>query len=161
MSLLKTIAKWLDRLVVYTVIVLLVSMVVTTSAGVFWRYILNSALSWSEELGRFLLVWVSFLGAALATYRGAHIGINVIFDMLPPHVQLWLSRIVDFMIIIFMGSILLNGVKILPIVHVRVAPTLFIHMSTPYLIMPVSAGIIIFQIFVRLLNSIDKRKAEQ
>jgi len=160
-SLLEKIAKWLDRLVAYIVIVLLICMVVTTSAGVFWRYALNSALSWSEELGRFLLVWISFLGAALATYRGAHIGINVIFDMLPPRVQLWLGRIVDVMIITFMGSILVNGVKILPAVHVRVAPTLFIHMSMPYLIMPVSAGIIIFQMLVHLLIGPDKRKAEK
>ena len=161
MSLLEKIAKWLDRLVAFTVIVLLICMVVTTSAGVFWRYALNSALSWSDELGRFLLVWISFLGAALATYRGGHIGIDVIFDMLPPRVQLWLGRIVDVMIIIFIGSILVNGVKILPAVHVRVAPTLFIHMSIPYFIMPVSAGIIIFQILVRLLNGSKKRKAEQ
>ncbi len=151
MTLLEKSATWLDRLVCLAVIVLLCCMVTVTSAGVFWRYALNSALSWSEELARFLLVWVSFLGAALATYRGSHIGINILFDRLPPRAQLWLGRIVDAMIIMFVGSVLIGGIKILPFVSMRVAPTLHIPMSIPYLIMPIAAGIILFQVFVRLL----------
>jgi len=159
-SLIEDIAKWLDRLVSLAVIVLLSCMVVTTSAGVFWRYGLNSALSWSEELARFLLVWVSFLGAALATYRGSHIGISILSDRLPPWAQLWLSHIVDIMIIMFMASVLIGGIRIVPFIHVRVSPTLHVHMSIPYLVMPISAGIIIFQVLVRLLTGSKRINAK-
>lgn len=158
MSLLEDVAKWLDRLVSLAVIVLLCCMIAMTSAGVFWRYALNSALSWSEELARFLLVWVSFLGAALATYRGSHIGISILSDRLPPWARLWLSRIVDSMIIMFMGSVLIGGIKIFPFIHVRISPTLHVHMSIPYLVMPISAGIIIFQVLVRLLTGSVRTK---
>ena len=158
LSFLQTSSRWLDRLVCFTVVALLVCMVVTTSAGVFWRYVLNSALSWSEELGRFLLVWISFLGAAMATYRGSHIGVNVLFDRLPPGGRLWLGRTVDLMIIAFMSVVLVGGIKILPFVKFRIAPTLGVHMDIPYLIMPVSAGIIIFHVLVRLLAGIGKQE---
>ena len=132
-------------------------MVVVTSAGVFWRYGLNSALSWSEELGCYLLVWVSFLGAALATSRGSHIGIALVFDRLSLKARFWIQVIVDMIIIFFMSSILAGGIKILPSIHARTATTLPIPMSIPYLVMPFSAGVIIFYILVRLITGFKKR----
>ena len=38
---------------------------------VFFRYVLNASLSWSEELTRLLFVWLTFLGFGLAAQRGA------------------------------------------------------------------------------------------
>lgn len=156
-SFLETTSKWLDRLVSWMVIFLLGLMVIITTAGVIWRYGFNSALSWSEELGRYLLVWVSFLGATLATYQKSHIGITLFFDRLPAKVQFWIEVIVDLIIILFMGALLVGGIKTLPFIHVRTAPTLFIPMSIPYLIMPFSAGVIIFHILVRLIIDFNKR----
>lgn len=148
---LKTIARGLDRLVAFTVVALLIVMTAITSAGVFWRYIMNDALSWAEELGCYMLVWVSFLGAALATYRGTHIAIDVVYDRLPRWAQRILEILVNGAIVVFMGAILLSSLKILPVVHTRISPTLFISMDIPYLVLPVSAGIIIFQTLVRML----------
>jgi TRAP-type C4-dicarboxylate transport system permease small subunit len=148
---LKTFARGLDRLVAFIVVALLVVMTAITSAGVFWRYIMNDALSWAEELGCYMLVWVSFLGAALATYRGTHIAIDVVYDRLPRWAQRILDILVNGTIVVFMGAILLSSLKILPVVHTRISPTLFISMDIPYLVLPVSAGIIIFQTLVRML----------
>ncbi len=133
------------------VFAVLATMLITTSAGVFWRYALNSALSWSEELGRYLLVWLSFLGAAMATYRGAHIGISAFVNLLPQKSRVWVARTVEAIIIVFVGAILLNGITILPQMSIRIAPTLLIRMDIPYLIIPVSAGIILFHLIVRLI----------
>jgi TRAP-type C4-dicarboxylate transport system permease small subunit len=148
---LTTVSKWLDRLVAVVVFVLLIGMIITMSAAVFWRYCLNNALSWSEELAQFLLIWLSFLGAALATYRGSHIGISFVFDLFAPRIQVWVERAVNIIILIFMGSIFVNGIRILPVVSIRVAPTLQIPMNMPYLILPISSAIIMFQIFVHML----------
>jgi len=152
MTLLVAIAKWIDRAVVVSVFVLIVLMLFITTAGVFWRYILNSALSWSEEMGRYLLVWVSFLGAALATYRGVQIGINAVFDLLPERVRLWLDRLVKILIMIFLAALVVSGIEILPSVRVRTAPTLLITMDIPYWIIPISAAIMLFHLFVDVLK---------
>ena len=157
-SILEQTAKWVDRVVTITVITLLACMVVTTSAGVFWRYGLNSALSWTDELGRFLLVWISFLGAAMATYRGSHIGVNILVDRLPRRARIWVGRFVDLLIILFMSSVFVGGIKILPFIKFRVAPTLSLPMDIPYLIMPVSAGLIVFYVFVRLVSGLKQQK---
>ncbi len=147
---LSALSTGLDRLASGLVFLLLISMVIVISAGVFWRYGLNSALSWSEELGRLLLVWVSFLGATLATYRGSHIGISIVFDRFPRSGQIWLERIVDLLSLLFMGSLVIGGINILPFVNMRISPTLSIHMGLPYLIIPISAGIIMIHILARL-----------
>lgn len=145
-------SAWLDRAVSWMVVGLLGVMVIITTAGVVSRYGFNAALSWSEELGRYLLVWVSFLGASLATYRGSHIGISILFDRLPARVRSWLAVFTDIVIVLFMSSVLTGGIKTLPMIHMRTAPTLSLPMSLPYLIMPVSAGIIIFHILARRVS---------
>lgn len=147
-----TASAWLDRAVSGLVVALLTVMVAVTTAGVVSRYGFNSALSWSEELGRYLLVWISFLGAGLATYRGSHIGISILFDRLPKKARQWLVVFTDGVIVLFMGAVLAGGIKTLPMIHVRTAPTLSVPMSLPYLIMPVATGIIIFHILARLVS---------
>jgi TRAP-type C4-dicarboxylate transport system permease small subunit len=144
-------SKWLDHLVAMIVIGLLICMVGVTSAGVLWRYGFNSALSWSEELARFLLIWVSFLGAALATYRDAHIGISVVFDRLPPLFQRWVERLVNVIILLFLGAILVHGIKFLPDVSLRTAPTLQLRMDIPYLVLPISSAIMMFHLLVKMI----------
>jgi len=160
MSILRVIAKWLDRMVAATAVVLLIASLIVTSAGVFWRYLLNDSISWSEELGRFLLVWISFLGAAMAAYRGSHIAINFVFERLPHGMQLWLSRTVDILIIVFLGALAVSGTKMLPLMHGRIAPTLLIPMDIPYLIMPVSTTIFAFHVLVRMLTDSGTRKKD-
>jgi len=150
-KILTRIAKALDTVTAAVVLGLLAVMLITTSAGVFWRYALNSALSWSEELGRYLLVWISFLGAAMATYRGAHIGISAFVNLLPRKSRVWIARTVDAIIIVFVAAILLNGITILPQMSIRVAPTLMVRMDIAYSVIPVSAGIILFHLLVRLI----------
>lgn len=159
-ALLAGMARSLDRVVGVVVVFLLVVMLVTTSAGVFWRYILNSALSWSEELGRYLLVWVSFLGAALATYRGAHIGIQAFLNLLPSALRRWIDRVVDALIILFMAAVLVGGIEILPATAIRIAPTLSIRMNIPYLVVPISAAIILLEVLVHLVEGFAGKRAD-
>ena len=54
---------------------------------VFTRYVLNYVASWSEEVPRYLLVWISLLGAALAVEYKEHIGFDYLFNMLPGQLQ--------------------------------------------------------------------------
>lgn len=46
--------------------------------AVFFRYVLNNPLYWSEEAARFLLIWLAFAGAALAFERGHHVNMDVL-----------------------------------------------------------------------------------
>jgi TRAP-type C4-dicarboxylate transport system permease small subunit len=147
-------SRVVNKIVETSVLVMLSAMVVIVSAGVFWRYGLNDALSWSEELVRYLLVWVSFLGASMATYRGAHIAITLFIDRLPQQVQRLVILSVNLLIILFLVIILYQGVKILPVMAVRVAPTLGVRMNVFYIVVPIAAGAMIFHVIVQCMATL-------
>jgi TRAP-type C4-dicarboxylate transport system permease small subunit len=51
--------------------------------AVFFRYGFGQAVSWTEEVPRYLLIWVSFLGAAVCVLKREHVGFDVLFNALP------------------------------------------------------------------------------
>src|SRR2546426_8707181 len=63
---------------------LMVAMVALVTIGVFFRYIVNASLSWYDEFASYLLVWLSFYGAVVATYRGRHIGFETLAERRGP-----------------------------------------------------------------------------
>jgi TRAP-type C4-dicarboxylate transport system permease small subunit len=80
-------AKLLGRLVTlieWWAVFLLVAMVTLVCLGVFFRYVMNSSLSWYDEFASYLLVWLTFYGTVVADYRRRHIGFELIVDKLPP-----------------------------------------------------------------------------
>ena len=52
--------------------------------GVFTRYIMGDQARWTEELARFLMVWLAFLGAALAYARQQHLGVDILVERMDP-----------------------------------------------------------------------------
>lgn len=53
-----------------------------TIAQVFFRFVLDAPLVWSEELSRLLIVWITFLGAAVVAWDGRHLNVDVGFALL-------------------------------------------------------------------------------
>lgn len=58
-------------------------MVIITFGNVVSRYILHASLSFTEEITTVVFVWISFLGASVATKRKGHLGFSAIVDMFP------------------------------------------------------------------------------
>jgi len=60
---------------------------VVICATVFTRYVLNLVPSWSEEVPRYMLVWITYLGAALCVRYQEHISLDIFFKLLPVRVR--------------------------------------------------------------------------
>lgn len=161
MKVLSTASAYVNRLVEATVFVMLAIMVIVISAAVFWRYVLNDSLSWSEELGRYLLVWISFLGASIGTYQAAHISITVVTDRLPPSLRWWTQLTTDLMIVAFLSAILYQSIKILPVMAVRIAPTLGLRMSIVYIVLPLSSTVMLLHMVARCAATLSARGGER
>jgi TRAP-type C4-dicarboxylate transport system permease small subunit len=56
---------------------------VTVFVQFFTRYVLNSSLSWTEEIAQYMLMVLAFLGSAMAARRGTHIAVEFLFAALP------------------------------------------------------------------------------
>lgn len=75
------------------VIALMAAMVAIVSAQVFYRYILNSSIDWAEEVSRLTFVWSIFMALPLGLRAGAHIGVELVTERLPPALRDVLFRI--------------------------------------------------------------------
>ena len=106
---------------------------------VFTRYILNSSLTWTEEMARFSFMYVSFLGSALCVKNGMHARITVLTDFVPKPVQKVLEYVGNVIIIICAFVMITQGFSLLSAVSVQKSPMLKIPMSVFYAACPIGA----------------------
>lgn len=81
--LMKKINDLLFKLAEVTLVVMLSTMVVMVFGNVVLRYCFNDGIIVSEELSRFLFIWITFLGAVIAMRENAHLGLDSVVRMLP------------------------------------------------------------------------------
>ncbi|HEX6723437.1 MAG TPA: TRAP transporter small permease [Burkholderiaceae bacterium] len=75
--------RWLVAANRALLIALMAAMALLVFANVVGRYVFNHSFVWAEELSRYMMVWVGFLGAGLVLRVGAHIAVDVFQDLLP------------------------------------------------------------------------------
>ena len=74
------------------------------------RYVLNDSASWTEEIARYLLISVVFVGAAIGVARNTQIQVDFFYRHMPPAAGRWLSRLVDVLRIAFFAAcVVLTG----------------------------------------------------
>ncbi len=77
----------LDSVLVNLCAFVLGMMVLIALAGIFFRYVLMNALSWTEELTRYMMILVGMFGTAVALWKDEHVGFTTAIDKLPPRWQ--------------------------------------------------------------------------
>src|SRR5438067_9710599 len=86
-----------------------VALAVIVPLGVFFRYALNAALPWTDELGGMLLVWMTFLGAVIALDRGVHLDFDLLREKMPPRVRWLVALLCDLALAALLVVVLANG----------------------------------------------------
>src|SRR5512141_3015004 len=99
-KLLDCIEKALDAVMVLMMIVMGGSVVLQVAS----RYVFNRPTSWSEELARYLFVWITFLGAAVVIRKRRHVDVTVLTDRLPPGAAKVAYRLADLALVFMLGA---------------------------------------------------------
>ncbi|MEJ5989397.1 TRAP transporter small permease [Ramlibacter sp. PS3R-8] len=81
-----------DRLLTVVLVASVAVMVNVVASQVALRYGLNESIDWADEIARLAFVWSIFLAIPLGVRDGAHIGIDLVVDKLPPAGQSALRR---------------------------------------------------------------------
>ena len=123
----------------YIAAILLTLMTVLVFLQVLFRYWLHLPLDWGEEVSRYLFIWSAMLGAAIATKRRAHFGIDFLVKILPSFAQKGIAIGVNLCICALMGLIAVQGARLAVLNLSQISPTLFIPMGLPYAAIPVCA----------------------
>lgn len=82
MKSLKRISDTVNKVVSYFGLVCFVVLIVACVTQVFFRFVLNNSLSWTEELARYAFIWMHLLGASLLIESGSHATVTAILDAL-------------------------------------------------------------------------------
>lgn len=114
---------------------------------VFSRYALNDPSTFTDEMARFLLIWISLLGAAYYSGQNMHLAIDVLPQRLQPEGQVRLNIIINTLIILFSLCVLVIGGGMLcyyTYTYTQLTPTLQVPMAFVYLIGPISGLLVIY-----------------
>ncbi len=101
-----------------------ISMAVIVALQVFFRYALNQSLFWSEELARYLLVWLTFLGATAAYRRKVHPGVDFFYIRLPGPYQKTFKLITYLVSMALFWVMTIYGYQFAHFVRLQISPAL-------------------------------------
>lgn len=147
--------KTVDSITKGAMAVLMGSLVLCVVWQVISRYLLNAPSTFTDELARFLLIWVSLLGAAYLSGQNAHISIDMISQRLRPAAQRNLAIFINLLIILFVFSVLvIGGGKLVytTFIYMQLTPTLQIPMAIVYMIGPIFGLLVTFYKLVNIRN---------
>ncbi len=128
----------LNRFIEYLLFGLGFSMAMLVAVQVFCRYVLNSSLFWSEELARYMLVWLSFLGATVAFYRNLHPGVDALTSRLSAAGQRLSAMLVQVITMALAVIMIISGSQFAWFVRLQISPALSIPKWIILSIIPVS-----------------------
>lgn len=130
------------------VMVLMAILVVVVVASVIFRYALLAPLPWSEEVGRYLMIWVGFLAASIAIQQGMHVGIDFVVSWVPPAVAVWLRRLARGLTALFLLIVTVYGFVLVIGLWDQWSPVLQFRMTWPYLAIPVGCLLMLLELAV-------------
>lgn len=99
----------------------------------FTRYVLNDSLAWTEEIARYALMWVVFIGAAMVTRRNSHIAVELLSNLMPPSsARAALLAFIDVVKLGFLGLLAYFSVMIVERMHYQRMTVFDLPMSLVY-----------------------------
>lgn len=146
--------QWVGRvyegIVNWTAVGLFSAMVVVTTLGVFFRYVLNNALPWAEEADRYLFIWLSFVGASITMRHKGHIAVDLLLRYVSPAWRRYLSLAAQGCVLLFLGVVFYASGPVIELTSETRATATDIPLSWVYISAPVGCVLIAIET-VRLM----------
>ena len=136
----------LDKVLGGFLVFLMVMIVVAVLWQVFSRYLMNSPSSFTEELARYLFIWIGLFGAAYASGQQTHLAIDILPPKLNPTNRIRLRIGINLLIIFFSLSVLVIGGGNLVYVNYELgqySAALNLPLSVVYIVVPISGILVI------------------
>lgn len=154
-------SDFVDKWMRYIVFVLISTMIIVTTLQVICR-VFFTALSWSEEATRYLLVWSTFFTATLAYKRGKHIAITFVVELFPRKIKNIIILLGYLLSVIFFVVVLYYGLEMIKLQVFQISPAMSIPMKHVYLAIPISMAIMVLHAISCAFDKIqgDSRKED-
>lgn len=145
--------KIYDYLIEFVIVIFFMIMIVILFGEVISRFFFNLPMMWAEEIGRYLFIWIVYLGAAKAFIHNRHLTVDILSKKIPPPFSQYLDFTLHLIIIVFLFFVFVNGVKYSGMNFHKPAYSIeWIHIGWTYAAVPVGAIFMILNI-LRILPS--------
>jgi TRAP-type C4-dicarboxylate transport system permease small subunit len=149
-----------DKILEWTLVVLMAANVLNVLWQVITRFVLKNPSSFTEELARFLLIWVGLLGASYAAGKKLHLAIDVVVNRFGPRTRLYAERLIQVFIFLFGLLVLVfGGIRLVTITLTldQISAALQVKLGYVYLVLPFSGLLLMFYSLFFLMEA--KREA--
>jgi TRAP-type C4-dicarboxylate transport system permease small subunit len=143
--------KRLERIENWVMILLTVLLVVVTFLQVFSRYALRNPFFWTEELARFLFIYVCMLGIAMGIASKGHYGFDAFFTSLPRKLKAPMGLMIYFIMGFFILVLTIQGFKELPSTTNQVSVSLPVTMVWSYVALPAGGILMLIHHLLRFI----------
>jgi len=138
---------------------ILVALVTVTFSQVVFRYLLQAPLAWSEELARFLLMWMASLSAAYAFKTRSHFALKFVVDRFNPSFQRAVATFVTLLVVTFLAVFAYQSLKFTIEVRNMAAPATQMSMAVPYSSALVGSVLMLYYVIVNWWQDMSVGKA--
>ena len=134
------------------VAILVAVMTAIIFAQVVFRYVLSSPLVWSEELARYLFVWITMVGAGAAVHLGQHYGLDILAKLLPSPLQ----KLAGFLASVLIGAsavtLIWQGLKEAAGAMNHAASSVEVPMVWFYAAIPIGGALMLWHVLARMVT---------
>lgn len=149
----KKVLRFLDRIEMGICVLSILVMLVILTFQVLSRYVLRQSNIWTEELARYLYIWLVFIGTSYAEKEFIHIKIDVLGRVFPKRVRPFAAMIGEIVLIVFSLYMCYISVPYVQGVLNRgqYSQALKISMVFPYAAIPVGFALLAFRAFINIV----------
>jgi len=133
-------------------VVFLLIMFASVLIQIFFRYVLRTPMTWTEEAARYSFIWTVLLGAAFAVRRKEHVAMDVMVKRFPANAQRYISFLLNAMIFISLIYLLPVSWKFFYFMKNVSAPTLNISWGFLFFSAPLSIALMAVHTFIRFFK---------
>ena len=138
--------------------IILVAIVLVTFTQVLFRYIFHLSLAWSEELAKYLFLWLAALAAAYAFKTKSHFALRFLVDRLGKKLQNIIGTLVAFLVSGFLAIFIWKSVEYTIGMANQVSPSIQMSMAIPYSSVVVGSILMLYYVLKNWWSDIQSNK---
>lgn len=132
-------------------------MVIVMFAQVVLRYVFKTGFPWTEELSRFTMIYLVFIGSIVLTHENSHISVTIFDEMLKGTALKVLKCVQYFITTVYCALMVKIGFASLPIVKMQTSPNMRITMNNIYIIIPICCAFMLLYTVHKTINLFRRR----
>jgi TRAP-type C4-dicarboxylate transport system permease small subunit len=154
---LKKIEELIARIEKVLAVFFLSVIILSVALQVLARYILPVPVPWTEELSRYSLIWLTFVGAAMAIHSKGHFVLEVVLNRFSPRIKYGIELCLLLLIAVFLVINTYSSVLVLDVLQYQTSAALQMPMSYVYLSIPTGSVLMLIHVLVHLSDLLTNR----